>query len=103
MKYYLLIVWQSIKWMFRVNLGDFVWYNNKQYVVVNGVRCNSWRLSNLENDDNGWVLRKDCKKVWTINNMIGSFKSGYGFYMHNWFSIWKRSGIELWMKSCNIW
>jgi len=101
-KYKILIVLLSIKWMPRVNLGDWIWYKKRKYLVVNGVRCGQWRLSDL-NNDNGWVLRKDCKKVLSLKNYIGSFKSGYRFYMTNWYDIWARNGIESWMKSCHIW
>lgn len=102
-KYWLLIVGLSIKWMFRVNVGDLVIYQGKQHQVLNGVRCESWRLGDLDNGDDGWVLRSDCKKVWTPQNMIGSFKSGYRFYMGYWFKIWVNKGIEPWVKGCNIW
>lgn len=101
-KYWLLIVGLSIKWMFRVNVMDLVVYNGKQYMVLNGVRADSWRLD-LDNGDQGWVPRSECKKVWTLKNIIGSFKSGYRFYMGYWFDIWVRSGIKPWMKGCKIW
>ena len=102
-KYKILIICLSIKWMFRINLGDWVIYKNNKYIVCNGVRCDSWRLGALENGHEGWVLRKECKKVRTIKNMMGSYYFGYQFYMTNWYDIWVRSGIELWMKRCKIW
>ena len=103
MKYRLLIIWLSCKWMFRITLGDLVWYQGKRYVVCNGVRDNQWQLSDLGNSHDGWVARKDCRKCFTIPNMLGSFRSGYRFYMANWYAIWKREGVKPWMKGCNIW
>ena len=101
--YYILILWLSIKWIFRINLGDQVLYNNKKYIVINGVRSKSWRLNKLDNGDDGWVKRKECKKVVSIKNYTNSFKSGYKFYMTNWYQIWTNSGIKDWMKKCKIW
>jgi len=97
------IIWLSFKWCWRVNLGDWVWYKEKKYIVANGVVSGSWRLNGFDNGHDGWVKRKDCKKVKTIKNIIGSFKSGYRFYMTSWFDIWVNEGIKTWMKKCNIW
>ena len=41
----------AMKWIFRTNLGDLVWYEGKQYEVCNGQ--NSWRLD--DNINGGWV------------------------------------------------
>lgn len=102
-KYWLYIVWLAYRWIFQVNLGDYVWYKRKKYLVHSGVRCESWRLGGLDNGDSGWVPRKDCRKVLSFKNIIHSFKSGRYFYMTSWYSIWKRNGIENWCKSCHIW
>jgi len=100
---YLMIVFLSAKWMFRIVIGDKVIYQGKRYIVANGVRPSSWRLCDLNNRDNGWVKRSKCEKVKTLANILGSFKSGYSFYMGYWYNIWVNSGIEPWMKTCNIW
>jgi len=97
------IIRLSLRWCWIVNLGDLVWYQGKKYIVCNGVYSNSWRLNNLDNGDNGWVSRSDCKKVLTLSNIFGSFRSGYWFYMTNWFKIWMQSGIKSWMRGCDIW
>lgn len=103
MRYWFYILWLSAKWIFRVNLGDHVWYHGKRYVVANGVLPQSWRLAGLENERNGWVPRCACKKSCAPRNLFGSFASGYRFYMQNWYGIWKRGGITPWMRSCDIW
>ena len=69
----LFIIKLSLRWCRNINLGDFVWYKGKKYIVSNGVRYNSWRLPYLDNEQDGWVPRSDCKKVWTPKNIIGSF------------------------------
>lgn len=94
MKYRLLICWIAFKWMFRINLGDLVWYKGKKYVVLNGVRPHSWKLNIQKNDNDGWVPRNECRKVLTLKNMYGSFKSGYRFYMGYWYDIWKHHGLN---------
>lgn len=99
----LFIVWLSLKWCLKINLGDWVWYRGVRYIVVNGVRSNSWRLVYLDNGHDGWVPRSECRKSWTIRNVIGSFKSGYRFYMTCWYDIWRQEGVKKWMRSCNIW
>jgi len=100
---YFMVLCLSIKWIFKINLGDKAIYQGKKYIVANGVRYGCWRLHRLNNGDNGWVKRADCKKVITLHNLLGSFKSGYSFYMGNWYRIWVNSGIEPWMKGCSIW
>ena len=101
------ILWLSFRWIFQVNLGDYVWYEGKKYLVYNGVRCGCWRLSKLvdgkDEHNAGWVKRSDCTKVRSIRNDIRSWESGYRFYMTSWYSIWKREGIKDWMRGCRIW
>jgi|AntAceMinimDraft_17_1070374.scaffolds.fasta_scaffold19607_1 hypothetical protein len=101
-KYKILIVLLSIKWMLRVNLGDYVWYNGEKHMVLNGVRSDSWRLNDIDYDS-GWVRRSKCKKVISLNNICQSFSSGYNFYMTNWYQLWISNGIKPWMKQCDIW
>ena len=103
LKYKILIIYLSTKWIFTICIGDKVIYQGKEYVVANGVRSMCWRLAGLDNGDGGWVRRVECKKVRTIRNFLGSFNSGYRFYMVNWYGIWVNSGIEPWMRGCNIW
>ena len=100
---YLFIIWLSIKWIFKTNVGDKVIYQNKIYLIANGVNSYKWRLHKLDNNYDGWVYRKDCKKLKTILNFLGSFKNGYKFYMGYWYHIWIEIGVESWMKNLNIW
>ena len=102
-KWWFFVVCLSLKWVFRTNLGDKVMYENKEYIVSTGERPQSWRLSGLVNPDSGWVPRKHCKKVVSFSNFWGSFKSGYRFYMLNWYKSWVAKGIEPWMRGCSIW
>lgn len=102
-KWWIFIVYLSSKWIFKINLGDNVWYNGKIYGVSNGVRPDMWRLANLLNGDNGWINCNECRKVWTLKNMRRSFRSGYRFYMGYWFRIWVNTGLEDWMRKCKIW
>jgi len=93
----------ALCWIPQVNLGDYVWYKGKKYIVLNGVRYGQWRLGGLVNDTDGWVKRSKCKKSWTLKNMRHSFQFGWNFYMTYWFDIWCWEGIKDWMRGCNIW
>lgn len=97
------IFFLALRWIPQINIGDIVVYKGKEYMVCNGVRYGSWRLGNLDNGDDGWVSRSECKKVWTLENIMQSFKFGWHFYMTSWFDIWCREGIKGWMRGCNIW
>lgn len=101
--YWLLIVALSLRWIFRINLGNRVRYRGMVYTVSNGVRVCSWRLGGLDNGDDGWVPRDECRLLLTPANLLHSFTSGYRFYMGYWYAIWVRNGIEPWMRSCQIW
>lgn len=103
MKWRLFIIKLSCKWILKMGIGDWVWYKGKKYQIYNGVYLGMWRLGKLQNDHDGWVPRNECKKVLTLSNLIGSFKSGYWFYMTSWYDIWKNQGIQPWMLGCNIW
>jgi hypothetical protein len=92
MKYIPLVVWLSIKAMFRVGLGTKVWYRDRKYIVCNGVISNSWRLGGLENGKNGWVPRSECRMVRNVGNLIHGFCSHYRFLMLNWYAIWNNVG-----------
>jgi hypothetical protein len=102
-RYWIFIVYLSIKWMFKTNLGNYVWYKGKKHIVCNGVISEMWRLGDLDNGHEGWVPRKECKLVLSADNIFHSFKWGYGFYMGYWYDIWVREGIKDWMKGCRIW
>lgn len=99
----LYIIKLSSRWIFRMGIGDMVWYKGQKYQISNGVYSGMWRLVGLQNNQDGWVQRSECKKVISFKNMLGSFKSGYWFYMTSWYAIWKNEGIKPWMKGCNIW
>ena len=89
-KCWLYVVYLSFKWMFRINSGDVVIYkpDGKKYRVLYCLRHSERESFCLENNNIGWVPRNECKK----KNMIGSFISGYQFYMGYWFGIWVRNG-----------
>jgi len=101
-KYWLLIVYLSFKWIFKINLGDIVIFEGKRYIAIQGVCDPYWDISRGE-EILTYVHKKDFEKEKSIRNLLGSFKSGYHFYMLSWFKIWVNSGIEEWMKGCKIW
>lgn len=101
--YWLYIRWLAFLWIFQTNLGDKVRYKGKVYIVANGVIANQWRLDGLNNGENGWVSRKECKKIVTLENILGSYSYGVQFYMGSWYKIWMSQGIRPWVRRCSIW
>ena len=98
----LLILWLSMKWVFRFNLGDEVVYNGKRYLLVQGVCKPRWDLAAGE-DRPKYVHESEFRKVRSPYNYWHSFRSGWRFYMNSWYGIWRRNGIEPWMRGCRIW
>lgn len=105
MRYRLLIVWLSIKWMFQINLGNDVWYQGKVWNVYNGVCPGTWHLCRDTDEGRKFAepLRTEVKNYWSITNMLHGFKSGHSFYTGYWLGIWKTQGIKNWMKVLPIW
>ena len=102
--YWLYIIWLSLKWMFRYNLGDLVIYKGKKCVLIQGVCSPRWDLVECSSNNKiADVHQREFVKVKTIKNLMGSFRSGYSFYVLYWFEIWVRNGIEPWMRQCRIW
>jgi len=103
-KWWFFIVYLSIKWIFRINCLNKVQYEGKIYSTNSGTYTPygmKWSLIGLGVDN--LIDEKELKKVWTIKNMIGSFRSGYKFYMTCWFKLWVYEGIQDWMRECRIW
>ena len=73
------IIINSLKWIPRINLGDYVRYETKKNLVCNGIIEDKWELSNI-----GLVDRNKCKKVFTPLNIFRSFKNGFNFYRTYW-------------------
>ena len=101
--FWILIVWLSIKWMFRITLGDKVLCKGLTYIVANGPAAPYWDLQIENGMGRIHIHESEFKKLWSFAGMVRSFKSGYSFYMGYWYSIWVREGIKPWMKACKIW
>jgi hypothetical protein len=101
------IVHLAARWMFIHNIGDRVIYQGRKWSLIQGVQAPTWSL--IRGDFNGDDFERvdaherDFRKVRTLANYIGSFRSGYRFYMRSWYSIWMNEGIQPWMLSCHIW
>ena len=102
-RFWIYIVWLSFLHIFQTVLGSKVLYKGKVYIVRNGVRSEMWRLDQLDNNDNGWVRRKNCKFIISWENIKHNFLSMYNFYMTSWYKIWVRNGVSNWCKGCKIW
>lgn len=99
------IVHLATRWLFIYNLGDLVLYKGKEWSLIQGVMAPTWSLVRGEGGDFERVdaHESEFRKVRTLRNYVGSFRSGYRFYMTSWYGIWMREGIKPWMLGCNIW
>jgi hypothetical protein len=100
--WWVFVIRLALRWVPKFNLGDAVIYKGERWHLYQGVASPTWGLS-----QGGGVTcqaREDeFRKVRSIRNYVGSFMSGYRFYMTSWFSIWCREGVKPWMLACNIW
>jgi hypothetical protein len=92
----------SLRWIRSLNLGDKVLYRGEEWILVQGVYAPLWHLGRNERRVE-YVHQSQFHKVRTLSNYYYSFKSGYNFYMTNWYRIWVMNGVEPWMCACNIW
>jgi len=95
------VVYLSFKKVFKLNLGDVVWFNGKRWTLVQGASDPYWDLQ--RGNSRVRVHRRELKKVKSVKNYLRSFRFNYRFYMTSWFELWVRNGIEPWMKQCRIW
>ena len=91
----------ALRWVPRFNLGDRVECIGREWVLNQGVDAPYWTL--VRNEENMRAHEHEFYKVRSLSNYWHSFRSGYRFYMTNWYSIWMREGITDWMRGCNIW
>lgn len=100
--WWLYVVRLSLRWVPRLHIGRMVWWQGEKWMLIQGVCAPAWDLVRGE-------VRKDHvheREFHAVQNPAAwwrAFRSGYGFYMQNWYGIWVNGGIEPWMLSCNIW
>ncbi len=99
----LYIIRLSLRWCWKINLRDYVWYKGKKCMALQGVCDPRWDLRDPDGNRIELVHKSEFRKSWTPRNVWRSFCYGYDFYMGYWYSSWVRSGIKPWMRGCNIW
>ena len=113
-KYWLYIIWLSLKAINKTSLGDIVYYKGKEYIIINGAVSDCWTLVKgvgNEIDNEGQcvcevtaALRKECRKKLTPMNYLKNIGQRYRFFMSNWYDIWVNDGeIAPWIRSLRIW
>ena len=88
--------------MWKIQLADAVWYNNRIWYINNMVIPGKAQLIGLHNDHDGWVSLSELKKVRLFKNYWQTFKFRVKFYEGYWLDIWCRTGTKKW-RHCNIW
>lgn len=98
----LFIIRLALRWIAQFNIGDEVIWRGQRWRLSQGVSNPYWNLAR----DGGYaehVHRSEFRKPRTPRAAWRSFRSGYRFYMQNWYAIWRREGITPWMRGCRIW
>ena len=100
--WWLYVVRLSLRWVPRLNIGRMVWWRGEKWMLIQGVCAPAWDLvRGDERQDH--VHEREFRAVQNPAEWVRAFRSGYGFYMANWYGIWVNVGIEPWMRGCNIW
>lgn len=94
-----LVVRDSLKWCFSINIGNYLQFQGKKVYVNNGVLVDYWDC--LEVDDNYKIIRpdgnlavsvrvpkQDAKKIYRFTTPFSDFMQGFRFYMGYWYWIW---------------
>lgn len=91
-----ILLWRlTLKWPFKLCIGDHVRYKGKRYTLTNKKYSNSWSMTDSF-DENGCygpgyiesVHVNDFKKEKSLRNLVHDIRSGYRFYRGYWFDIW---------------
>lgn len=90
-------IFLSIKNITKLHLGDIVKFNNKEYILIQGV-CNPfWDLLEMNTSEKN-VLKNIHKNYFntefTLNNLRNRFWGTYNWKMNNWYSIELKDAIN---------
>lgn len=85
---YIQLIILSIKGMFRINIGDNVYYNGQVCRVSNLMPRISITKGSIYHRG---IKKNELKKVISVKNMTGSYKFMWRFYKQNWFEIWVKN------------
>ncbi len=84
---YVFTTWQCLRSIFKINLGDKVYWNFDHWTVVNGVSKPIWDLQN-ETGTRVRIHEDEFVKLWSIANAKHDVKQTWNFYRGYWFEIW---------------
>ncbi|MDD0853031.1 hypothetical protein HBN50_07980 [Halobacteriovorax sp. GB3] len=96
---FFLVLKDSLKWCFTINIGNFLKHEGKIVYVNNGTNPTNW--SCLEVNKSFQIIYPDGKsaisimvpksnarKVYQLSTPIQDFMRGFRFYMGYWYEIW---------------
>lgn len=90
-KWWLFMVWVSLRWIPDYNLGDEVVFQGRIWTLCQGVSRPVWTLGRIAVNNEYTIMEaheRDFRKRKTIRNYLRSFRSGYKFYKQSWYAIW---------------
>ena len=100
--WWLFVIYHSVRWIPKLNLGDLVRYQGADWMLMNGPAKPLWTIQKgMERIE--YIHEREFRKVRTFANYWRSFSFGYHFYMSSWYAIWVNEGVTPWMRVCNIW
>jgi hypothetical protein len=94
-----LVLKDSFKWCFSINIGNYLKQDGKKYYVNNGVKLNYWdclevnnKLEIIRPDGNlaisTLIPKEGSRKIYKLSTPLSDFMQGFRFYMGYWYEIW---------------
>ena len=101
----LLVLRDSLRWCFDINISNHLSWDGQKYFVNNGNTMNYWDCLLLDKDnkivrddrgvaDTTYLPRTGVKKVYYWNTPFKDFMQGFRFYMGYWYCIWVAKGVS---------
>ena len=75
------------KRMWQIGIGDTVHTTGRRLLILNGVSAPMWDVQDRVTAEFLRCHERDMRKERTLRNYIGSFRSGWNWWMKSWFEI----------------
>lgn len=96
---FILVLRDSLKWCFRINLGNYLKHEGKLYIINNGVGVDYWdvllvdeKLNIIRNEageaKSSCIKKVGARKYYQLSTPFSDFGKGFRFFMGYWYEIW---------------